>query len=198
MARNETTSIVIDEIIRLVAMSATLGATLLAPNILLGLEKPLNRLFTHLDVRDRELAKQREVKRIIRYMKSQGYLAGDYEHGLKLTKKAQQRIAQRDIDTLQTTVPEKWDNIWRIVVYDIPNSFTENRREIQRRLRFYGCFQLQRSVLITPFPCFEDIATLAARCNVEQYLTYFETTKLANDRPLIARFAKKYPKTRFK
>lgn len=51
MARNETTSMVIDDIIRFGAMAATVGAMMLAPNILIALEKPLDKLFNHLDTK---------------------------------------------------------------------------------------------------------------------------------------------------
>lgn len=42
---------VIDDIIRFGAMAATVGAMMLAPNILIALEKPLDKLFNHLDTK---------------------------------------------------------------------------------------------------------------------------------------------------
>lgn len=197
MARNETTSLIIDEIIRYGVGAAAISTAFVLPNILIALEKPLSKLFDGLDVRDAKLRQERELKRMIRYMKSQGYLVGDYEHGLTLSTKAKRRLARREIETLQAKPLEVWDKTWRIIIYDIPNTKTSARFELKRRLRNYGCFHLQRSVLVTPFPCFEDIATLATQCQVEAYVTYFESTKLANDKPLIKRFAARYPHTNF-
>ncbi len=197
MARNETTSMVIDDIIRFGAMAATVGAMMLAPNILIALEKPLDKLFSHLDTKDKQLAKERELKRVIRYMKDRGYLAGEYEHGLQLTEKARKRLICRQTEHMSAKPVARWDKTWRIIVYDIPNTRAAARQAICRKLRQYGCFHLQRSVLITPFPCFEDVTCMAAQCDVEKYVTYFETGFLANDRVLIKRFAKKYPETAF-
>jgi hypothetical protein len=159
MARSETTSLFIDDVIRFGVVAATTGAVILAPSIMIALDKPLSKLLTHLNRRDDELSRQREVKRVISYMKSQGYLAGDYEHGLQVTAKAKKRLASREA-ALTAQPPAVWDKKWRIIMYDIPNTHTSARHEIRRKLRAYGCFHLQRSVLITPFACFDDVAHL--------------------------------------
>ena len=198
MARNETMSLFIDDVIRFGALTATTGAVLLAPNIMAALDKPLRKLAKRLDARDDELWRARELKRVISYMKSQGYLAGDYEHGLAVTTKAKKRLEKRETEHRMAKPQQVWDKVWRIVIYDIPNEHAAARHEIRRKLRGYGCFHLQRSVLITPFPCFDDIAAMALTCHVTPYISYFETSKLANDAVLIKRFAQKYPETRFK
>ncbi len=197
MARSETTSLFIDDVIRLGAAATLFGAVLLGPNMLIALEKPLEKLCRHLDQKDQALVRARELKRIISYMKAQGYLVGEYEHGLQLTDKARKRLLRRDSEQLRAKPQKVWDRVWRIVIYDIPNTQAAQRQAIRLRLRQYGCFHLQRSVLITPFPCFDDLTTLAAQYNVEEYLTFFETSNLANDTVLVKRFAKKYPETSF-
>lgn len=197
MAKNEVTSILIDEIIRYGSLSLAAGALIFAPNVMIALDKPLRRLYAKLDKHDAELRTAQEAKRLVRYMKSQGYMTGNYEHGLQLTKKARDRLVQREKEQLMVTPQHIWDKRWRIIIYDIPNEKSAARQELHYRLRRYGCFHLQRSVLITPFPCFDDIALLASEMNVETFITYFETDMLANDTPLIARFAAKYPSTTF-
>ncbi|MFZ1249655.1 MAG: hypothetical protein WAQ24_05040 [Candidatus Saccharimonadales bacterium] len=197
MARNETMSLFIDEVIRFGVLAALTGTVILAPNALTALDKPLATLAKRLGKRDDELRRSRELKRVISYMKTQGYLVGDYEHGLTITPKAKKRLQKRESEVRVATPQEVWDKNWRIILYDIPNTHASARQEIRLKLRRYGCFHLQRSVLITPFPCFEDIAALAQACHVENYLSYFETSHLANDTALIKRFAQKYPATRF-
>ena len=65
MARNETMSLFIDDVIRFGALTATTGAVLLAPNIMVALDKPLRKLAERLDARDDELWRARELKRVI-------------------------------------------------------------------------------------------------------------------------------------
>ena len=197
MARNETMSLFIDDVIRFGVLAAVAGTVVLAPNALLALEKPLEKLTKHLNKRDDELTRNRELRRVVSYMKSQGFLVGDFEHGLEITEKARKRLQKREAKIRTVRPQDVWDKNWRVIIYDIPNTHAAARQEIRRKLRRYGCFHLQRSVLITPFPCFDDIAALAQACKVEKYLSYFETSHLAHDKPLIKRFAQKYPDTRF-
>ncbi len=192
MGRNDTTSQLIDEILRFGAISLALGATMVAPNIMIGLKKPLDSLFQHLDKQERE----REIRRTLYYMKERGYLAGEYEHGLQLTDKARERLARIDAKLIATP-QDVWDGWWRIIIYDIPNELQSARHALQNELRRYGCYILQRSVYITPFPCIDDIQTLAARCGADKYVTHFEAKNLPNAAAMIRLFKKKYPNTKF-
>lgn len=193
MAKTLTTEKVIDEIIRYGTSAAALGSKIIAPNILIALDKPLKTLYQHLDDRERE----REVRRIIYYMKERGYLAGDYEFGLQLTYKAKRLLHKRDIVTLTISAPNAWDKKWRIVSYDIPNSKSSARRALQEKLHSFGFFHLQSSLLITPFACLEEIKTIAAYYEVSDYLTYFEADSLMNQKLIIKRFQKRFPNTKF-
>ena len=192
MGRNDTTSKVIDEVIRLGTLGGVAGAMLLAPNILIALDKPLKKLYSHLDKRERE----RELRRVLYYMKERGYLVGKYEYGLQLTDKARQRLAESE-EILTARPQDVWDKWWRVIIYDIPEEHKTARLSLQAELRHYGCYILQRSVYLTPFPCLEDIETLAARHGVDPYVTYFEAKKLANESSMLRLFKKKYPHTRF-
>lgn len=193
MSDRETTGKVIDEIIRFGVGGTALASGLVLPGLLIGLEKPLAKLFNTMDERE----KQRELRRIIYQMKEKGLLAGDYEHGLQVTDKARRRLETADIRDLRAQSVSRWDGTWRIIIYDIPETYAFGRHALADRLRAYGCFQLQKSTWITPFPCREDIVTLSAYHDVDKYVTYFEATHLDNAKPLIARFARKYPATRF-
>lgn len=193
MARNGETSKLIDEVLRYGALTAITGVSLVAPGITKTLDKPLKRLAKHLDERERA----REARRIVYYMKGQGYLAGDYEHGLELTDKARQRLQNLGSTNLVLQPQPVWDHLWRIILYDIPDEKRSARQALQHKLRMYGCFQLQRSVLITPFPCLADIETLSAQYEVDSYVTYFEAQNLRNETVLIKRFQKLYPATKF-
>ncbi|QQS19122.1 hypothetical protein IPL68_03730 [Candidatus Saccharibacteria bacterium] len=145
--RRDTTAHIIDELIRIGSFGALVSAGLLAPGVLIGLRKPFGALYSKLDERERE----REIRRIIYYMKSRGYLAGDYEHGLQITEKARRRLTRVRLSDVIIRPQEVWDKTWRVIIYDIPEEHAAARRNLTRQLRHMGCFQLQRSTWITPF-----------------------------------------------
>ncbi|MFZ1249043.1 MAG: hypothetical protein WAQ24_01840 [Candidatus Saccharimonadales bacterium] len=193
MANRETTAKVVDEIIVLMATSVAIASAMVLPNILLGLDKPLKLLYRKMDKRARE----REARRIVYNMKAQGYLVGSYDHGLHLTDKARRRLEKATLDKLQIEPTPRWDHTWRITLYDIPEKHKTARNALHDRLRMVGCFQLQRSVWITPFPCRDIVETITSQYGVDEFVTYFEAAHLDNETAMIRLFAKKYPHTKF-
>lgn len=193
MDKRYITGKLVDELIRFAALGAVVSTVVLAPNAIQALDKPLRALDRKLTKRERE----REARRIIRYMKERGYLAGSYEHGLQLTDKARRRLSKNAMHATHIRIPSVWDGNWRIVLYDIPESKGSARRALGDMLRTLGCFQLQKSAWITPFACRDQIASIAAYFDVDSYITYLEAQHLDNEKVMIKKFQRKYPCTKF-
>ena len=193
MGKNDATTRLIDEVIRFGVGTLGVSTVLVAPNLVVALDKPMQKLFAHLDARERE----RKLRAALRYMRAQGYLAGDYEHGLQLSKKARQRLARIDAKTIHTAIPAKWDGYWRIVLYDIPEKHLYARRQFSSAMRSLGSIPLQKSAWIYPFPCRDEIAQIAARLEIDTFITYFEATYLDNRGAMLAIFTQKYPQVIF-
>jgi hypothetical protein len=194
MGRNDQTSAIIDQLLRLLATSTVLSAGLLAPNALRALEKPLNKYLNHLDGK----ARRRELHRVVSYMKSNGLLMGSYEHGLKITAQGRKRIETADFKNLTIPRPAQWDHTWRIVFYDIPEKHKNGRDHLTAKLRQLGMYQLQRSVWIHPFDCRDTIETVTGTFGLERYVSYIETPHLDNEQVIISRLKHHYPRTNFK
>ncbi len=194
MGRNEATSAIVESILKITATGATLTLALLAPNAVIALEKPLKKYFSHLEEQDR----QREIKRVASYMKSYGLVSGTYEHGLQITKEGLQRLQQLEFDNLHVSSPRRWDHIWRIVFYDIPEDRKAGRDALTRKLQSLGFSQLQRSVFIHPFPCREVIETITTTFAIHEFVSYIETPYIDNQKLLIGRFKKQIRGVSFK
>lgn len=193
MGRHDTTSAVVDKVLLLAATSTALAAGILIPNLLIGLDKPLNVFWKHMDKRARE----RELRRVVSYMKSNQLLEGDYRHGLQITKKGRQRLEKSKIDNLRVKPLQNWDKKWRLVIYDIPESHKPGRNALISKLTRLGFYQLQRSAWLHPFPCRQVITELTSYYKVNNYVSYLLVSKIDNQKALIRRFKKKYPKSSF-
>lgn len=194
MSRNDTTAKIIDAVLKLSVGVSALSVGLLVPNALVALDKPLKRFLSHMDRRERE----REARRIISYMKSQGLLKGEYEHGLRITSKGGKRLDDLEFDTLKIPVQKRWDHRWRLVFYDIPEKNKRGREALTSKLRDLGFFQLQQSVWIYPFPCREIIEKVTTHFEIGRYISYIETPRIDNEIVLIRRFKKRIPAVSFK
>ena len=184
MARKNTSSAIIDNILRLVAAGSFVAAGLLLPGLVVALDKPLQKYLNRLDKRSRE----RELRRIVGYMKTQRLVGGSYQHGLQITDKGRERLKQSDFESPKIRKPAKWDKNWRLVFFDIPESQKTGRDHLTAKLRRLGFYQMQRSVWIHPFPCREIIESVCDMYSVDQYVTYVETGYIDNQKELIKKF----------
>lgn len=194
MARDSRTSEMIDTLLKFSVGAGALVTGVFIPNAMIALEKPLGKYFDHLDAKARE----RETMRLVRYMKYRGLLVGDYEFGLKISTKGQERLKQLDFETMSIDEPRKWDHMWRIIIYDIPESKKVGRQSLTAKLRELGFVQLQKSAWIHPFPCREVIEKITSTYGIEKYVSYLETSHLDNESVLVNRFQKRIPTVIFK
>ena len=65
MDNRQRTAALVDGLLKFVLVGGVISATMLAPNALVALDKPLQKILKKLDVRQQE----RELKRVLHYMK---------------------------------------------------------------------------------------------------------------------------------
>ncbi len=191
MARNDTTSAIIDGLLNILIAGGLVATTLAAPNALQALDKPLNRYFKKMDKRARE----REYRRLLRYMKQQGlikYRTEDYEHGIQITEAGKSRAEKAELGALFIAQPKKWDQKWQIVFFDIPEINKQARDRLVGKLKELGFRQLQRSVWVFPYPCREEIAIVTHQYGISRFVTYIETSFIDSEEKLKARFPFKF------
>ncbi|MDO8591453.1 MAG: hypothetical protein Q7R60_00810 [bacterium] len=184
MDKRDRTAAIVDGILRLTITSGAIAAGLVIPNLLIGLEKPLDVFWKQLDKRERE----RELRRVVSYMKTKSYLRGDYEHGLRLTTKGRKRLAKIEFEDLEIEKPQTWDKKWRLVFFDIPESERASRVHFINKLKRLGFYKLQQSAWIHPFPCREIIEKVSDFYDVDIYISYVEVTYIDNQQKLKNRF----------
>ena len=191
MARNDTTSAIIDSILKTLVSGVALSTLFVAPNAVQGLGKPLSYYLKKLDKRGRE----RELRRVLAYMKSRDLIkltSDDYEHGVVVTKSGKKRAEQANFESLEIPRPSHWDKTWRLVLFDIPEGHRNGRVALIGKLKMLGFVQLQQSAWIHPYPCRQEIEIVTQTYNVSRYVSYIETSHIDNHKQLIRRFAHKY------
>lgn len=184
---NDTTSRIIDGLLKLVASGGYITTALLAPGAIQAIDKPLSKALDKLDKR----AQERELRRIVYYMKSRGlisYTAHDYEHGIKITRSGQARLKQSGFSSLAVPPPKKWDGKWRIVFFDIPVEENRKRDLLSSKLRSLGFQKLQMSIWIYPFDCRREIEAVSTYLGIAKYMTYIETSHIDAEDKLRKRF----------
>jgi DNA-binding transcriptional regulator PaaX len=179
----DTTSAVMDALLKLLAGGSFITIGLAAPNAIQALDKPMAALFNKLDERSRA----RETRRILYYMKQRGlisYKPRDYQHGIQLTAAGKRRLENNRFKNLAIPAPAHWDHKWRLVFFDIPEQQRSQRNRLVAKLRGLGFQQLQRSIWVHPFPCRAEIEVAVEAFGVRRFVTYVELLEIDNKQEL--------------
>ncbi len=183
----DTSSAIIDGVIKFIAAGGLLTTALIAPNAVQIFDKPLGILLGNLNKRQQ----QRELRRILYYMKSRDlvqYSSRDYEHGILLTDKGKKRLQQASYEAISIPTPSKWDNRWRLVFYDIPENQKSRRNALNLKLKQLGFKQLQISIWVHPYQSRAEIEVVCEALKVREYVTYVEISHIDSEQLLRKRF----------
>jgi len=105
---------------------------------------------------------------------------------IKLTElglKAFQGISERKIEKRFLNVKPKkfkWDGVWRVVIFDIPEENKRVRYVLRETLKILGFRPLQKSVWISKRNFTKEIRKWVKELKLSQYILIFETKDLGS------------------
>jgi phenylacetic acid degradation operon negative regulatory protein len=109
----------------------------------------------------------------VRRNKSRSYYSLSNE-GLALMNKGERRIFERK--------RAKWDGLWNLVVYYIPEENREARDRLRRELAWMGFGPLTTATWISPHDLTDEVSELADKLKIQPYIQIFQTRmKNSND-----------------
>jgi len=107
------------------------------------------------------------------YIKKQNYIRVYKKDGkdiVEITKKGRKKILQYDYENLKLKKQKKWDGLWRVVMFDIPEDKKNARRALSNKLKSMGFYKFQKSVFISPYKCGEEIEFITNYFRVKRYV----------------------------
>ena len=113
-----------------------------------------------------------EKQEFIRRYKHKG------EEVIEITEKGKRRIVRYDLKHLLIKRPKKWDGLWRVVIFDIPEEKRGRRLFVSRQFKSMGMHTLQRSTFISPFPCKGEADFIGEYLDIRKYIIYMEVSVL--------------------
>jgi Phenylacetic acid-responsive transcriptional repressor len=99
--------------------------------------------------------------------KGAGYDIGQ----LMLTEKGRLKSLDCRLNDIKNK-KEKWDGKWRMVAFDIPEKYRQGRNALRDKLKSIGFRELQKSVLVAPYNCKEEIMLLVELFKLERYVRF--------------------------
>lgn len=127
-----------------------------------------------------EISAQR-LRQSVRYAIDKQYIVITRKKGkpfIELSAKGRRLLGREALEALQPKVQKKWDKLYRIILFDIPESHKTSRDRFASGLKKIGCIQIQKSAFAFPYPCFEEVEVLVDFYEVEDFITYVEASSL--------------------
>ncbi|MFY9493336.1 MAG: hypothetical protein WAP55_02585 [Minisyncoccia bacterium] len=98
-----------------------------------------------------------------------------------LTDKGKDKIITFNIDNIKIKKPKVWDKKWRMVVFDIPEKKRAARDALRETLKRVGFYEYQKSVLVYPYPCQDELDYLIEYYNIRPYVRIVTAVELDNE-----------------
>ena len=125
------------------------------------------------------------MKQTIKILDKRGWIiARQTEDGWKisLTKKGRAELLAYELGQKGIVKPKKWDEKWRLLIFDIPEKRRMVRDKIRRFLQSVGFVRLQDSVWVHPYECREILNMLRTRYGIHAEALYVRVDSLDGDR----------------
>jgi len=103
---------------------------------------------------------------------------------VKLTNKGKKRIRELSFENLKIEKMKKWDNKWRILIFDIPIKMNTAREALRKKIKELGFYQFQGSVWIYPYPCEDEILFVAEFFKVSRYIEVVTAENMLHNKEL--------------
>lgn len=89
-----------------------------------------------------------------------------------ITKSGKKYAERIILDEITIKKSKKWDGLWRVVIFDIPESKKYARNALNRKLKELGFYPFQKSTFIFPYKCFKEVQFIRKYFDVEKHVSF--------------------------
>ena len=167
---------------------------LLASGVVLGLSRSPRNYFKVLKGAAKEWKEinRNKLVRIVREFYNDRLI--DYKEDkdgsvkIILTKEGQKKALKFKLDEMEIKKPVKWDGEWRVVIFDIPERFKKAREALRMKLKDLGFLELQKSVLVLPYECEDEIDFIVEVFLIRPFVRFVRVKSFTNEEQLKIKF----------
>src|SRR3989338_4924386 len=131
----------------------------------------------------RQIVREFYVDRLVSEQES-----ADGTKTLTLTEKGKRRAISFNFGRMKLKVPDTWDGLWHIVIFDIPEKYKWARLSLRDKLLGLGFFQYQKSVYMYPHACRDEIDFIVEFFKVRRFVRYGVLKEITNEAELLLYF----------
>ena len=118
------------------------------------------------------------IYRLSDSLKKKGYVdhrnLKDGEVRIEITDKGRKYFNRLELEDMILPTKNIWDNKWRLILFDIPETRRRGRDALRKKLKELGCCEVQKSIFAWPYDCRKEINFIVDVFNLENYVIYAE------------------------
>lgn len=169
------------KVLSLIAKGVALGVILAAPrsgSVLKGVVRDLS------DWDEWKIFNQRYLRRSLNNL-ARNELIEIKRHGdgatVKITRKGETQIYKWAIENFEIPRSNKWDGLWRLVIYDVLDGKKGTRDRLRQVLENAGFYRLQESIYLQAFSCEREVEFLRSYLGVRAEVRLILAKSIEND-----------------
>ena len=107
---------------------------------------------------------------------------------MTLSSDGRKKTLRYNLDKIKVKRPKRWDSLWRMVVFDIPEHKKKGRDALSVRLKNMGLLPIQKSVFVSRYECKNEVDFVAEIFEVKPYVRYIVAKEIDINLDLKRRF----------
>lgn len=107
---------------------------------------------------------------------------------MQITERGTREVSRVNLGVYSIRKPLRWDERWRIVIFDIPEKRRGDRVRIRNLLVQLGFYRLQDSVWVHPYDCEEIIVLIKAEYRLGNAVLYLVADVIEFEKPIRRHF----------
>src|SRR3989344_1694263 len=128
---------------------------------------------------------EEKIARSLRGLKRNNFIIlKEKENGdclVQITEKGKRKVKEINIERLEIKKQNTWDKKWRIITFDIPERRRYGRDALRQKIQKLKFYQLQKSVLVCPYPCEKEIQFLCEFFNISSFINIIIADTIHDD-----------------
>ncbi len=142
------------QIAKIILKTLLIGGTIVAVLALPGMAQTL-KLFLPSDRKGKQ-----KIRRSLGGLRKQRFVRiyeKDGKEIVEITESGKKKILSYQFEDMKLNQSKKWDGMWRVVIFDIPEKRKRSRDLLNYKLKEMEFYPIQKSTFISPYECKEEI-----------------------------------------
>lgn len=99
---------------------------------------------------------------------------------ITLCEEGTKRALTYNLVKMKISRQKKWDALWRLVSFDIPEDERETRDSLREHLLRLGFYEMHQSFFVHAFECRDEVTYIVELYDVQKYVRFMVATEMDN------------------